>query len=280
MVSVQLQSACRHLCGKGTLDMRLGTATVVAASVAVALSWAGSAAAADMPSYYAPPAVETVPVAGQLEFGAGWYLRGDASFGPENRPKLTEVTGAPTFDRRATGFGYGLGAGAGYQFTNGFRLDVTGDYLDPFHASAMIPCGQSCAIDRRTDIQRWDGLVNGYYDLGTWFGLTPYVGAGAGIAGTLTSGSIGLNGNPLAAGVMDPRTGALVTSSVPTHGDVHFAWAAMAGFSYAFAPHTLADVGYRYLDLGRTAFPLFPSAGVVRNITEQQVRVGVRYMVD
>jgi opacity protein-like surface antigen len=260
--------------------MRLGTAWIAGATAALALASAGRALAADMPSYYAPPVLEDGPPAQPIAFGTGWYLRGDAAFGPENRPKLTEVTGAPTVDRGGTGLGYAFGAGAGYQFTNAIRIDVTADYLDPFRYSAVTRCGASCAIDRRTEVQRWDGLVNGYYDLGNWFGLTPYVGAGVGVAGTRTSGAIGIDGNPLAAGVLDPRTGTLVTSNVPTHNDARFAWAAMAGVSYAFAPHMLADVGYRYLDLGRTTVPLFPSAGVTRTITEQQVRVGVRYMVD
>lgn len=260
--------------------MRLGTAWIAGATVAVALASAGRAGAADMPAYYAPSAIEGAPAARPMEFGTGWYLRGDASFGPENRPKLTAVTGAPTFDTRATAIGFGFGAGAGYQFTDGIRLDVTGDYLDPFRYSAVTPCGAGCAIDRKAEVQRWDGLVNGYYDLGTWLGVTPYLGAGIGVAGTRSSSSIGIDGNPLAAGVLDPRTGTLVTSGAPTHSDTRLAWAAMAGFSYAFAPHMLADIGYRYLDLGRTTVPLFPSAGVTRTITEQQVRVGVRYMVD
>ena len=100
------------------------------------------------------------------------------------------------------------------------------------------------------------------------------------MAGVHQDGSIGINGNALANGILDPSTGTLVTSRVPSRTDYQFAWAAMAGFSYAFGPHMLADIGYRYLDLGRTTIPLFPAAGVTRSITEQQVRVGVRYMID
>jgi opacity protein-like surface antigen len=71
-----------------------------------------------------------------------------------------------------------------------------------------------------------------------------------------------------------------VTSGVPTRTDYRFAWAAMAGVSYAVAPHTLLDIGYRYLDLGHTTVSLFPSAAVTRNLSTQQVRFGVRYMID
>ena len=258
--------------------MRFGTALVAATLTAAAVPSA-PALAADMPSYYSPSG-SYAPADQPLEFGAGWYLRGDASFGPEDKPKLLLRSNPPTFDRNATDWGYAFGGGAGYKFNDWFRADITADYLDTFRYSANTSCGQACSIDRRTTLWRWDGLVNGYVDLGTWFGLTPYVGAGAGVAGIHQDGSIGINGNALASGIIDPRTGALVTSNVPSRTDYQFAWAAMAGVSYAFGPHMLADIGYRYLDLGRATIPLFPTAGVTRSITEQQVRVGLRYMID
>ncbi len=234
-----------------------------------------------MPSYYAPPASDAAP-SGPVEFGSGWYLRGDAAFGPEDKPKLLlgSVGGTPSFDRRGTATGYAFGGGAGYQFNEWFRADVTGDYLDPFRYAAVIPCGATCAIDQRAEVQRFDGLVNGYVDLGTFAGFTPYVGAGVGVAGTVESGSIRINGAPLASGIVDPRTGTLVTSGVPSRSDFRFAWAAMAGVSYAIAPHALLDIGYRYLDLGRTSVSLFPSATITRDLATQEVRFGIRYMVD
>lgn len=257
--------------------MRLATAIVTAALSVAATS--GAAMAADMPSYYAPSQAYA-PADAPHEFGAGWYLRGDASFGPENRPKLLLQNNIPTFDSKATTFGYAFGGGAGYKLTDSLRIDVTADYLDPFHYAANIPCGDTCSINRQTNLWRWDGLVNGYYDIGTVFGVTPYVGAGAGLSGVHQDGSIGINGNPLAGGIVDPRSGTLVTSTVPSRTAYQFAWAAMAGVSYAFGPHMLFDIGYRYLDLGRTNIPLFPAAGVTRNLSAQQVRLGVRYMID
>ena len=260
--------------------MRLGTATAIAALFAASTPMAAlPAAAADMPSYYAPPA-SSAPVDAPQEFGSGWYLRGDAAFGPEDRPKLLLESNVPTFDRNGSSVRYAFGAGAGYKFTDWFRADVTGDYLDPLHYAANIPCGINCAINQRTDIERFDGLVNGYVDLGTFAGFTPYVGAGVGVAGTVHDGSIRIDGAPLASGVIDPRTGTLVTSGIPSHTDYGFAWAAMAGVSYAVAPHMLLDIGYRYLDLGRTTVSLFPSATVTRDLSTQEVRFGVRYMID
>ena len=257
--------------------MRLGTALGMLALVAGAGSW-GSARAADMPAYGYTPASEAAADA-PMTFGTGWYLRGDASFGLEDKPKLL-LDSPASFDTSAKAYGYGFGLGAGYRFNEFLRVDVTADYLDPFHYAATTSCGASCSLDRTTDIERFDGLVNGYFDLGTWWGISPYVGAGAGIGGTVTDGSIRLNGLPLAAGITDPSTGTLVTSGVPTRTDYRFAWAAMAGLTYPISPHMLLDVGYRYLDFGKTAIPLFPAAGTSRDISANQVRVGVRYMID
>ena len=264
--------------------MSLGTVTTVAAlSAAAAFMLASSAtepaAAADMPALYSPtaPYVEDGAPSG---VGTGWYLRGDAAFTLDDRPKLSLQNNEPTFDTKGTQFGYAFGGGVGYQLTRWLRADITGDYLDPFHYTVNIPCGYNCAINQRANIERWDGLVNGYFDLGTFAGLTPYIGAGIGVAGTNERGSIGVNGSALASGIIDPRTGTLVTSKVPSHTAYEFAWAATAGVSYAFAPNFLVDANYRYLNLGRTTITLFPSHAVTHDLSSQQVRVGLRYMID
>ena len=248
----------------------------------VALCGFGSgrpAVAADMPAYGAPPIASDTPDT-PLEFGTGWYLRGDASFGPEDKPKLILDGSGPSFDRKGSDWGYGLGAGAGYKFNDVFRADLTADYLDTFRYKFNTDCGLNCVFNQSTNVWRWDGLVNGYFDLGTWAGLTPYVGAGAGVAGTHQDGSVGVNGVPLTTGIQDPKTGAIYNSSIPSHTDYRFAWAAMAGVSYAVASHMLLDVGYRYLDLGTTKISLFPSTTTSKNLSSQEVRVGIRYMID
>lgn len=206
---------------------------------------------------YPPPPVFNEPDP-QFEFGTGWYLRGDASFGPEDQPRLT----ADGFDAGHTDFGWGAGGGVGYRFTSGFRADVTADYLDPSHSSADID-----GVAYRYGLQRYDALANIYFDLGTWYGLTPYVGAGVGAA------------------VFNPTETAtpLVANAVlPTRKPVsstEFAWAAMAGVSYQFDPSIAIDLGYRHLDLGRFGTTIGPNT-LNKHFTEEQVRVGVRYMLN
>ncbi len=215
-----------------------------------------------------------------LDFGSGWYLRGDATFSEEDRPKLNVSGLNASFSGDKADFSYGLGGGIGYKFNTFLRADITGDYLAPLKYNADLGCGPACDVGLQTKISRWDGLVNGYVDLGTWFGLTPYIGAGVGVASVHQEGSFALSGGPVPAALLDPRTGAVVTQNGASRSSTQFAWAAMAGFSYAVAPHMLLDVGYRYLDLGRASLPLSPVGSVTKDMTSQQVRVGVRYVID
>ncbi len=254
-------------------------------SALAALAWSGAIAggsaarAADMAPIFSPAPAYEAPDA-PLTFGTGWYLRGDAAFSDEDHPKLDTAGTLPTFRRNATDIGYGLGLGAGYKFNSFLRADITADYLDPFSYKADISCGQGCLTNLRTNVWRWDGLVNGYADLGNWFGITPYVGAGVGLAGTHQDGSIAQNGAPLQVTITDPRTGAPTDGTLKSQTDYRFAWAAMAGFTYAFDQHMLLDVGYRYLALGRATIPLYPAASVTKDLSAQQVRVGIRYLID
>lgn len=210
---------------------------------------------------YPPPPVFNEPDP-QFEFGTGWYLRGDASFGPEDQPRLT----ATGFDESHSDFGWGAGGGIGYRFTSGFRADITGDYLDPFNYNSTITNGVA-SITFKDGLQRYDGLANVYFDLGTWYGLTPYVGAGAGVA--VFSPSQKITTVNLVGAALPP----------PPKSSTEFAWAAMAGVSYQFDPNIAVDLGYRHLDLGRFSTTLagFPLS---KHFTEEQVRVGVRYMIN
>jgi opacity protein-like surface antigen len=185
--------------------------TIHATAVALAALLAGSsmtARAADMSMapIYQP---ESGPM---VEFGTGWYLRGDMGYSTMKAP----VANPPTYVNDAisppaanTTFGssnssFGIlnsSFGAGYQFNKWFRSDATFDWRQN-HTSNVNTYGVNCPIDvinpvtqiatlqdpnyacYRTDstkLQSWTGLLNFYGDLGNWFGLTPYIGGGVGI---------------------------------------------------------------------------------------------------
>lgn len=218
--------------------------------------------AADLGPVYPAPAAEAEPDA-QFEFGTGWYLRGDAAFSPEDHPAL-EANG---FTGKKQDWNYVLGGGVGYKFNSFIRFDVTGDWIGPRDYRRTDPssiAGQRPLSDT-AKLQKYDGLANIYIDLGDWYGITPYVGAGAGFAVFDPSEHISVANEPV--------FGADNTSS-----RVKFAWAAMAGVSYQIDQNIAVDVGYRHVDLGRFSTQLVGFA-IDHHYTEDQVRIGLRYMI-
>ena len=78
------------------------------------------------------------------------------------------------------------GVGAGYRFGRWFRADVVGEYRSAAaftglerYRDARLPLGYG--TDEYTASKRELAvLLNGYVDLGNWYGLTPFLGAGVG----------------------------------------------------------------------------------------------------
>ncbi|MCA1298211.1 outer membrane protein [Stappia indica] len=236
----------------------------------VAMIVSSAVSAADMPI----PVIEHVP---QVPVVAGnWYLRGDIGYKIYQNPSVSY--GALDFvneDMNNTGV---VGIGAGYRFSDYLRADVTLDYEFPASVKANAPCG-TCGIggtasySRETaDIDVWTMLVNGYIDIGTWRGFTPYVGGGIGTS-YVTTRNIKFQ-NPNGA-----------TGTYPGDSTWNFSWALMAGASYAMTPNWSLDAGYRYLNIGNGYSSSFTTGGVTRKIRYEDLaahefRVGVRYTFD
>lgn len=244
--------------------MKLLSTTSVLAVAALAVA-SPQARAADLGTFYGAPD-DYVPPDQQLTLGTGWYLRGDAAVSDETLPLFKPARTRFTDGREKVG--YGLGVGVGYKLNSFLRFDVTGDYLDPLETRTRTTCPTTCTSRTAgSELWRYDGLLNGYLDLGSWWGFTPYVGGGAGLAGTHAD--------------MPRRTVGTRTLGEENNEGVTFAWAGMAGVSYAFTNHLMLDVGYRYLDLGRaTVVTRSTSATTRQDITAHQARVGLRYMID
>ena len=240
-----------------------------------------------------PPLAET-----KVEFGTGWYVRGDIA--ATDLPTVTPVNnGAGNYPGLTLGSGSRLGytasLGGGYSFLNGFRADLTADFNEPIKTSInggniYCPTGiyyvgtvretvdGGCYATDAAKISSYDVLVNAYYDFGTWYRVTPYVGAGVGLGFGRYSATAnytqGANGLPYNVTFTDSMTGQTFynnydKSSAGTF--YNFAFAAMAGVAIDVYDHTKLDIGYRYLHLG----PVYGA-----NLTNQEVRAGLRYMID
>jgi opacity protein-like surface antigen len=238
------------------------------------------ASAADLLPLPPPPPLEAPPIP-----ISGWYLRGDVGVGIASINNLSSsfapgfVVGGDEFNAATLGDSTFLDLGAGYQFNNWFRADVTGEYRTSAHFSAIESYTSFCAFARCYDdysasVGSAVGLANGYFDLGTWFGITPFVGGGVGFDYTTIAGLTDIGANSGGFGF------------APTRSTTNFAWAAMAGLSYSVTPNLKLEIGYRYLDLGDPGSGSIvctntPACGYEVqkfHMTSNDVRLGMRWI--
>jgi opacity protein-like surface antigen len=127
-------------------------------------------------------------------------------------------------------------------------------FVDPIHASV-----------KSTTL-----MFNGYKDLGTFGGITPYLGAGVGVAYN-KMGDVSFTGNPY------------LVNTIEGASRVSLAWSLMAGVGYQISDRAILDIGYRYMDYGKAESGRIDSAGQVNpavkinDLSAHEFKVGLRY---
>lgn len=253
---------------------------------AVALVSLGLFAAPALAADLLPPPPPPPPPAEPVAIGGNWYLRGDFTASDFRNPKddtLAGTPGAPIVALRL-GSTQGYGGGVGYRFNSFLRADVTVDARSrsrfrDFSSRTLFTQGFNQEAGKLDVVT---GLFNVYADLGTWWGLTPYIGAGIGFAhkrfhdswsGTTCLTAFCGDTQPIyaiGAQGFDPRG---------NHSATTFAWAAMAGLSYEVGAGVSIDASYRYLDIGkaRTGFDAFGFNTRIKDIAANEFRIGLRW---
>jgi|SRR3974390_480764 len=244
---------------------------------------AGAAQGADLP-LPPPPVIAAFPA---------WYLRGDIGFSNQSVDSLysdnyigyaSVVNTNKSFDAAPL-----FGLGIGYHFNNWLRFDVTGEYrgkanfhgLDIGAFPSGSPFGVGFAPDRYIGSKsEWTFLLNGYVDLGTWYNITPFVGAGIGYSRNTISdfGDVGIACQGSAAACT-------ADTNFATGSKWDFAWALHAGLAYEVSKNFTVELAYRYIDLGNA----ITGTGIAydasrtfapfefRHLTSHDVKFGVRF---
>ncbi len=257
---------------------------LVLASVAAGLS----VTAADAADLIPPPPI----VAPVVRDFSGWYLRGNIGFSNQQVDTLAlqplpQQFATDTITTQFLNFNaaplYSLGAG--YRFNNWFRVDATGEYraASNFHGQQVDKSGAVTLPDDYTAQKtEWLFLTNAYIDLGTWWCVTPFIGAGIGASRNTIS-------NFMDQGASTSGTGGnaiLSTTYFDNASKWNFAWALYAGLGYQVTPGLTLEMTYRYVDLGKAttgtphAFdgtPIPTSPFVFNNITSNDVMIGMRW---
>jgi opacity protein-like surface antigen len=260
-----------------------------AASLLSSMAFAADMAIAPPPMSYAPP-----PAA---DFG-GWYLRGDIGMSNQRAKDLTLANGAFPAGFQTTGLGFDsapiFDVGVGYRFNNWFRVDVIGQWRGKanLHASQFAPFGAISptftAADTYTGSKSEAAfMANAYVDLGTWWCVTPFIGAGIGTSYNRLS-SFQDSGVIINTANVNPLSNSVTYGA--DAGKWNFAWALHAGLAYKLTPSATIELGYSYMNLGDAVTgPTNSFDGVtvvngsgfaVKSITSHDVKLGVRWNLD
>ena len=273
------------------VDLRAFALTTVAI---VALS--SAAAAADL---LPPPPPMEPPPPPMFDTG-GWYLRGDVGLGFNN------TVGAVDSPSPLNGYAAGQASdnwynsavseaalfdmGVGYQVNRWFRADITGELrggsefsgLEVLNVTGGANKGYQAADFYHSHVSSVLGMVNGYVDLGTWAGLTPFVGAGVGVAFNNFYGGTD-NGVITQPGGFTSPSGGYFTNNT----QANLAWALMTGFDLDITRNLKLEVGYRYLNYGKVQSGSSQCLGTCqsftiasRNLSSNDVRIGMLYYFD
>jgi opacity protein-like surface antigen len=262
---------------------------LIAAGAASLLS--SAAFAADMPSIMPPPQVSYAPP--PVEDFGGWYLRGDIGFSNQNVNNVRDTNSAAYNNvavAQTSSFGSAgiYGGGVGYQFNNWFRADVTGQYRGKSNFTGLdvvTGVGPGAGFVGTDNYAATKSeilfLANAYADLGTWWCVTPFVGAGIGGA-RVSVGNFTDTGDAIGAGGQSHSLDYAGTAS-----KWNFAWALHAGLAYKVTPGLTVELAYSYVNMGNGLTGPSNSFDQVtntthapfsfNNITSNDVTLGLRW---
>jgi opacity protein-like surface antigen len=234
------------------------------------------------PHCVTPPPPPPAPI---VEEWGGWYIRGDIGMTNQAVTELYNANYATTANLvvRDQNFESGMmwGLGVGYKWNSWLRFDVTGEYRGEtgFHGlDTWTSAGPVARFNNYTGKKsEWLFMANVYADLGTWGGVTPFVGAGIGFSriGIHSMRDMGI----------DPF-GAPTLSYADSAYTWNIAYALHAGLAYEVTKNLTLELAYRYIYLGdgkSGTLVAYDGSGTTppmefRGIDSHDLKIGMRYL--
>ena len=258
------------------------------------------------PPIYVDQAPDYVPV----EVGSGWYLRGDIGYAFSHPfEHQTAVSGSTTFTADSSLFTGSIGMG--YHLNDFLRVELNAGILptNKFGDHALVPDGcaghtntvtigpggtiiigtaaatEDCEATNRATNKGYSVMANGYVDLGTYVGLTPYIGGGVGIAYNKyfkTQGErncVEVAPDSTGAGGFTCDDPAGYKGSEDSEAKYNLAYSLGAGLSYQVSKNLSVDLGYEYFSIPSAKFVAYDDGafGIHKGINYQTVKLGLRY---
>ncbi|TPM90404.1 outer membrane protein [Mesorhizobium sp. B2-1-3A] len=229
------------------------------------------------PPIYVDQAPDYVPV----EVGSGWYLRGDVSYLVQKSFKNGDFTFPSAINNEnfsESEDAYFASVGFGYHFNDYLRADVNFGYLPGNKASfgyddSAVVALPTLPTQGAGSLKNYafSGILNGYVDLGTYVGITPYVGAGVGFV---------RSSRKLSATYTDNNVPANSFSLQDNATQYSLAYTLNAGLAYQVTKNVSVDLGYQYFSAPNAEYVTaesLTSFPIKKGISNHQVKVGLRY---
>ncbi|MDQ2704125.1 MAG: outer membrane beta-barrel protein [Pseudomonadota bacterium] len=182
------------------------------------------------------------------EVVGGWYIRGHLGMSNQFFDGLeSDLFDVPFeygwYDEGGFSSAPIVGGSIGYQFNDSLRGDLTVEWRgkSDFNAVQWLRAtdgGPVTSDDYTAKKSELVFMANGYYDIGDFYGITPYVGAGIGASYNTIS-------NFRDVGQITPSAGYADDNS-----EWNFAWALHAGLGFQATERMTIDFGYSFISLG------------------------------
>lgn len=283
--------------------MNLQSRLILPALAALLLATASAQAADYDPPIVVDDAPEFVPV----EVGSGWYLRGDVGYSVNEPYDYFQVP--PGFTSSESPISGSVGMG--YHFNDYFRGELnfgilptskfSNDFISSCEGTLTVtttnPDGTTSVASGRQsrDCEGSDNgrnkaynlMANAFVDLGTYSGLTPYIGGGIGVAYSTYRSAIGDRncvdqsssiGNTTSNFECDDPS--VYEGAVQSERQYNFAYSLGAGLSYRFSRNASVDLGYEYFSVPQAKYISLAEDGsldVNKGLDYHQVKLGLRY---
>ncbi len=235
-----------------------------------------------------------------VEFGTGWYLRGDIG------GSITTVAGETNVTSGDVDLGetISVSVAAGFEAGDGIRVEFGLSHLTglSFSGSNGVDCGTelvglvtvpitgNCSATFDGDVSSSSLTASAFKDFSKVAGFTPYVGLGGGFTYLSSSGvswdavcegtaatDCGVGGGvgnfPIGSGSYAAESAFALTAN------------AMLGASYDISENMKLDFGYKYTYIGSTTLATNSGSGLnqsdldLESLQNHELRVGIRYAI-
>jgi len=247
----------------------------------------------------------------QVEFGTGWYLRGDIGYAFEPVVVETDIGGVSGQDDLGNPISWGVAAG--YKLGSYARAEVGFNHFVGLQSSSRtaqgcgtediigtdafgnptvntVPITGDCYYASNAEPSAMSAMANLYVDGPEFWNFTPYVGAGIGTAyvtwNDFEARNICLGNAPSDCGQSGTAGyNEFSSGTFETEGQFAFAYNLMVGTGVKLSKNMTLDLGYLYTNIGGVevlSAALNPGVADNREMGSMDVhefRVGLRYEI-